>query len=729
MADNKVQQILNSLIMRKVVGSPILEGPLSYFVDTVGNISYSPVSVDNCGNMNVPGTLTVNNGIVLGGMCPSVSAPTSMSLQPTGGNVGIGLCNPLSTLDVCGTAHVTGAVVCDSTLNVGGAVVCDSTLDVGGAVVCDSTLDVGGAAHVGDSVICDSYLEVGGAAYVIGAVVCDSTLYTQGAVSFDSSLDVCGTVHVADAVTVDSVSNLDGGISVQNNLTVDTDGNLTIANGNLTVNGDGNNTGSVQGAYVTFPDLNLNGLESYLWNQSDTLYWQDNIGKIQPISGWWPILNPAGSTLNLLDPSSATTSQIATTLNALMTRISTQGAFFITKPPVSPSITFQTSLSMKFGYSSSATGPFTVFTVTQSAGTTTSLSSLQNYVNNNIAVPGSPLSIVSLSNNKVAFQCLPNYYYKFIDVNFPGEASLFMNHFNIQIPSNYIGNSYSAINIPGGAIIDASFGIAPIPGGGSGLAASGVTTSSFDVSWSTSTNAVYYAVSNGTVGTIVVATNYTFSNLMQSVPYTITVVPLGQFDAGTSVGITKTITPITVAVETLGLPYWSATPATAGPYNNYYGPNTSFPTVATVSNAIWSGPGAFAALTNTKQINGIVLKYCADIGDNSFSDARCYTTTPYGQVIFYAEMRRITKPGSQYAIGSPWYDAYTPTPNPPPYAPTPAITNLPIINSILNGDSITGNITPGPINFGWYCGGNSGYPNTMNNMKVEQFQVSFVYLV
>jgi hypothetical protein len=59
MADNNVQQILNSLIMKKVVGSPILEGPLSYIIDTVGNISYSPVSVDNCGNMNVPGTLTI----------------------------------------------------------------------------------------------------------------------------------------------------------------------------------------------------------------------------------------------------------------------------------------------------------------------------------------------------------------------------------------------------------------------------------------------------------------------------------------------------------------------------------------------------------------------------------------------------------------------------------------------------------------------------------------------
>jgi hypothetical protein len=624
--------------MKEVDGTPIAEGSLLYIGDTVGTVAYSPAAVDNCGNMIVPGTLIVNDGVVLHGVCPSVSSASSMSLQPTGGNVGIGLCNPQSTLDVCGTVHATGTV------------------------------------------------------------------------------------------KVDSVSNLNGGISVRNNLTVDTGGNLTITNGNLTVNGDGNNTGSVQGAYVTFPDLNINGLESYLWNQSNTLYWQDNMGKIQPISGWWPILNPAGTTLTLLDPNSATTFQIATTLNALMTRISTQGAFFVTNPPVSPSITFRTSLSMKFGYSSSATVPFTVSTTATVAAGATTLLLLKNYVNGIITVGGSPLSIVSLSNNTVIFQCLPGYYYKFIDVNFPGEASLFMNHFNIQIPLNYIGTSYTAKNLPGGAIIDPSFGYAPIPAVCSGLVASGVTTSSFDVSWNTSANAVYYAVSNVTGGTIVVrtivvATTYTFSNLMQSVPYTITVVPLGQFDAGAPAVIMKTITPRIIAVETLGPTYWSTTPATAGPYI------TSFPVVSSVSPAVWLG--AFNVLKNTKQVNSIVLKYYADIGNNGFTDAICYTTTQYSYTgtFFYAGTNKIqpVTPGSQYAIGSPWYGGYTPPSPIPSYGPTPPITDINIINSIFNGDSTTGNITPGTINFSWYCGGRSGF--TLNNMKVEQFQVSFVYLV
>jgi len=100
--------------MRKVDGSPILEGPLSYIVDTVGNISYSPVSVDNCGNMNVPGTLTIDGApYVPGG---SVTNPLTADLSANGHNI-TGVATLSSSTTNTSNLIISGTGLNNATLN------------------------------------------------------------------------------------------------------------------------------------------------------------------------------------------------------------------------------------------------------------------------------------------------------------------------------------------------------------------------------------------------------------------------------------------------------------------------------------------------------------------------------------------------------------------------------------------------------------------------------------
>ena len=73
-------------------------------------------------------------------------------------SVGIQNSNPLYTLDISGTLHVTQGVEFDSTLDVDGATTLNNTLDVDGATTLNNTLDVDGTSVFNDTIELNSSL-------------------------------------------------------------------------------------------------------------------------------------------------------------------------------------------------------------------------------------------------------------------------------------------------------------------------------------------------------------------------------------------------------------------------------------------------------------------------------------------------------------------------------------------------------------------------------------------
>lgn len=113
---------------------------------------------------------------------------------------------------------------------------------------------------------------------------------------------------------------------------------LDIANGNIVVNGDGNLTGSVQADYITLNDYTSNN-PTYLYADQNTLLWDTGAVGIPPVSsdllGWVSKLRQ-DVPVSLLS-SSATTSDIVTAYNALITTLYQKGLIFTA--PVLPSQT------------------------------------------------------------------------------------------------------------------------------------------------------------------------------------------------------------------------------------------------------------------------------------------------------------------------------------------------------------------------------------------------------
>ena len=106
--------------------------------------------------------------------------------------------------------------------------------------------------------------------------------------------------------------------------------NITIANGNLTVNGDGNETGSLLAQYITLPDLTDKQQETYLYADNNTLLWDTGVVGFPAVStdviGWVPKLRQDVSVTLL--PATATTTDIVTAYNTLITTLYAKGVIF-----------------------------------------------------------------------------------------------------------------------------------------------------------------------------------------------------------------------------------------------------------------------------------------------------------------------------------------------------------------------------------------------------------------
>jgi len=153
--DDLLRLKTRGLIYQNPDGSYPAADAVPFVTDASGTIGFSPVKINSGGDMIVPGDLIVKGetyqtvaGIILTGACPAISATPSMSLQPSGGNVGVGTCTPLATLDVSGSLHVIGMSNLDDTyingdLNVVGTSSLDHTLINGNLDVSGGNIKMG----------------------------------------------------------------------------------------------------------------------------------------------------------------------------------------------------------------------------------------------------------------------------------------------------------------------------------------------------------------------------------------------------------------------------------------------------------------------------------------------------------------------------------------------------------------------------------------------------------
>lgn len=94
---------------------------------------------------------------------------------------------------------------------------------------------------------------------------------------------------------------------------------------NLVAAGDGNTSGSVRAKRIQLRD-HVTGAVGVLDTSSNSIYWTDASGTRTDLLGWKEKLAQATS-ISLLNTSTATSSQIATTLNSLLTALKTAGVF------------------------------------------------------------------------------------------------------------------------------------------------------------------------------------------------------------------------------------------------------------------------------------------------------------------------------------------------------------------------------------------------------------------
>jgi hypothetical protein len=121
-------------------------------------------------------------------------------------NVGIQTSNPVFTLDVSGTLHVTDSVDLDSILNVDGATTLQTTLNVKGATDLDTTLNVDGATTLQTTL------------NVKGATDLDTTLNVDGATILNNTLNVVGITTLNNTLDVDGATTLNNTLELNSSL-------------------------------------------------------------------------------------------------------------------------------------------------------------------------------------------------------------------------------------------------------------------------------------------------------------------------------------------------------------------------------------------------------------------------------------------------------------------------------------------------------------------------------
>ena len=153
----------------------------------------------------------------------STGGSAAVTVDSTG-QVGIGTTTPGQTLDVTGTARVSGATTLSSTLGVSGATTLAS-VGVTGAATVGGTLGVTGATTLTGDVTMSNDLTVSGAL----TVTSDAAVSLTSASGSDVRLTSAGTGHIVltstDDITLDAADNV----------TIDAAGALSLAQGGTSI--------------------------------------------------------------------------------------------------------------------------------------------------------------------------------------------------------------------------------------------------------------------------------------------------------------------------------------------------------------------------------------------------------------------------------------------------------------------------------------------------------------
>jgi len=145
---------------------------------------------------------------------------------------------------------------------------------------------------------------------------------SQGSAEFRPDI-TCDSATVGSLISDSgTITTLTAGVGTFDTL-ITTSPITTTAN--LVAAGDGNTSGSVRAKRIQLRD-HVTGAVGVLDTSSNSIYWTDASGTRTDLLGWKGKLAQATS-ISLLNTSTATSSQIATTLNSLLTALKTAGVF------------------------------------------------------------------------------------------------------------------------------------------------------------------------------------------------------------------------------------------------------------------------------------------------------------------------------------------------------------------------------------------------------------------